>query len=98
MLEHSISLMVLCPLICPLREGEIVTIINKLPGNLWWVGESADGRIGTFPYNYVEELPPEPEFEEFIGKKGISNLDIIQFDKVSQDGDQSNYYVKECCN
>ncbi|KAK8799103.1 hypothetical protein WA171_005852 [Blastocystis sp. BT1] len=73
----------------PLREGEIVTIINKLPGNLWWVGESADGRIGTFPYNYVEELPPEPEFEEFIGKKGISNLDIIQFDKVSQDGDQS---------
>ena len=63
----------------PMEEGEVVTIINKLPGNLWWEGESATGRIGTFPYNYVEELPPEPEFEEFIGKKGISNLDIIQF-------------------
>ena len=63
----------------PMVEGEIVTIINKLPGNLWWEGESSTGRIGTFPYNYVEELPPEPGFEEFIGKKGISNLDIIQF-------------------
>ncbi|KAK8830805.1 hypothetical protein WA577_003510 [Blastocystis sp. JDR] len=62
-----------------MKEGEIVTIIGRLPGNLWWEGESADGRIGTFPYNYVEELPPEPEFAEFLGKKGISNLDVIQF-------------------
>ena len=63
----------------PMKDGEIVTIIGRLPGNLWWEGESADGRIGTFPYNYVEELPPEPEFAEFLGKKGISNLDVIQF-------------------
>ena len=65
----------------PMKEGEIVTIIGKLPGGLWWEGESAKGRIGTFPYNYVEELTPEPEFEEFEGKKGISNLDVIQFVK-----------------
>ena len=63
----------------PMKEGEIVTIIGRLPGNLWWEGESADGRIGTYPYNYVEELPPEPEIAEFLGKKGISNLDVIQF-------------------
>ena len=65
----------------PMKEGEIVTIIGKLPGGLWWEGESDNGIIGTFPYNYVEELPPEPEFEEFEGKKGISNLDVIQFVK-----------------
>ena len=63
----------------PLKEGEIVTIIGKLPGNLWWEGESADGRIGTFPYNYVVELAPEEEFKDFVGKTGISNFDIIQF-------------------
>lgn len=63
----------------PLKEGEIVTIIGRLPGNLWWEGESECGKIGTFPYNYVEELPPEPEFAEFLGKKGISSLDVIQF-------------------
>ena len=74
----------------PMREGEIVTIINKLPGNLWWEGESDDGHIGTFPYNYVEVLPPEPEFSEFIGKKGISNLDIIQFNGILPDEEPSS--------
>ena len=74
----------------PMKEGEIVTIINKLPGNLWWEGESDDGRIGTFPYNYVEVLPPEPEFSEFVGKKGISNLDIIQFNGVLPDEEPSS--------
>lgn len=69
----------------PLKEGEIVTIIGKLPGNLWWEGESADGRIGTFPYNYVIELPPEDDFREFVGKTGISNFDIIQFVTNEQD-------------
>lgn len=67
-----------------------MTIINKLPGNLWWEGESDDGHIGTFPYNYVEVLPPEPEFSEFIGKKGISNLDIIQFNGILPDEEPSS--------
>lgn len=79
----------------PMEEGEVVTIINKLPGNLWWEGESSTGRIGTFPYNYVEELPPEPEFEEFIGKKGISNLDIIQFvSETSEAMKNKRWYVR----
>lgn len=69
----------------PLKEGEIVTIIGKLPGNLWWEGESADGRMGTFPYNYVVELPPEEDFKDFVGKTGISNFDIIQFVTNAQD-------------
>ena len=83
----------------PIKEGEIVTIINKLPGNLWWEGESEDGRIGTFPYNYVEELPPLSEFAEFAGKKGISNLDVIQFgdgDHFSLDDNTSYRFLFFC--
>lgn len=56
-----------------------MTIIGDSLATCGGRGNLRTERIGTFPYNYVEELPPEPEFAEFLGKKGISNLDVIQF-------------------
>ena len=41
----------------PLRAGQIVKVTRKVDAN-WWEGE-ADGNIGIFPVQYVEELPLE---------------------------------------
>lgn len=41
----------------PLRAGQIIKVTRKVDPN-WWEGE-ADGRIGIFPVQYVEELPLE---------------------------------------
>ena len=44
-----------------LKEGDIVTIIDKEAGDSgWWLGE-VDGRKGVFPDNFVTMLPPEKE-------------------------------------
>ncbi|XP_073942857.1 CIN85 and CD2AP related isoform X3 [Choristoneura fumiferana] len=41
-----------------LAEGEIVTIVSKeAPDRGWWRGE-INGRIGLFPDNFVQLLPP----------------------------------------
>ncbi|CAF0785341.1 unnamed protein product [Adineta ricciae] len=41
-----------------LSVGDIVTVLEKhLEDDGWWKGE-LNGRIGVFPDNYVEELPP----------------------------------------
>ncbi|CAF1382771.1 unnamed protein product [Adineta ricciae] len=41
-----------------LAVGDIVTVLEKhLEDDGWWKGE-LNGRIGVFPDNYVEELPP----------------------------------------
>ena len=40
-------------------EGEIITILDKeLEDSGWWKGE-INGKIGVFPDNFVELLPPE---------------------------------------
>ncbi|XP_063704390.1 SH3 domain-containing kinase-binding protein 1 isoform X2 [Culicoides brevitarsis] len=42
-----------------LVEGDVITVINKeLPDKGWWKGELR-GRIGVFPDNFVQLLPPE---------------------------------------
>lgn len=42
-----------------LVEGDVITVINKeLPDKGWWKGEIR-GRIGVFPDNFVQLLPPE---------------------------------------
>ncbi|KAM3967272.1 LOW QUALITY PROTEIN: uncharacterized protein ACR2FA_011610 [Aphomia sociella] len=48
----------------PLAEGDIVTVVSKeAPDRGWWRGE-LHGRVGLFPDNFVQLLPPvtlEPE-------------------------------------
>ncbi|XP_071954653.1 SH3 domain-containing kinase-binding protein 1-like isoform X2 [Antedon mediterranea] len=44
-----------------LKEGDIVTILDKdSEDNGWWYGE-CHGKKGVFPDNFVVSLPPEPE-------------------------------------
>lgn len=55
-----------------LKEGDIISIINKeLPDKGWWKGELR-GKIGVFPDNFVVPLSPEGIS---IGKKK-NNLTI----------------------
>lgn len=49
-----------------LSEGDIVTILSKeAPDRGWWRGE-LNGRVGLFPDNFVQALPPQvaTELEE----------------------------------
>jgi hypothetical protein len=36
-----------------LREGDVVQHVQQVTED-WWSGETADGRAGLFPANYVE--------------------------------------------
>lgn len=45
----------------PLSVGQLVQIVRKDVSG-WWTGMDAQGRRGTFPSNYVEELPEKIEF------------------------------------
>ncbi|XP_022081897.1 SH3 domain-containing kinase-binding protein 1-like isoform X2 [Acanthaster planci] len=50
-----------------LKEGDIVTVLDKEAGDSgWWFGE-INGRKGVFPDNFVTMLPPE---KEKVKKKG----------------------------
>lgn len=50
-----------CPEDLDLRLGQVVALVAKdLSG--WWTGKNAAGKTGTFPHNYVEELPDKMEF------------------------------------
>jgi Variant SH3 domain len=53
-----------------LVEGDIITIHSKeLPDKGWWKGEYK-GRIGVFPDNFVELLPPERKYYNLPRKAG----------------------------
>lgn len=42
-----------------LKEGEIITILNKdLPDKGWWKGE-LKGKVGVFPDNFVQVVSSE---------------------------------------
>ena len=41
----------------PFRKDQIINILSR-PFPDWWEGETADGRRGLFPANFVKELPP----------------------------------------
>ena len=42
-----------------IEEGEVITILDKeLEDSGWWKGE-INGKVGVFPDNFVELLPPE---------------------------------------
>lgn len=45
-----------------LVEGDIISILNKdiTESEGWWEGE-LNGKVGMFPNNFVELLPPEEE-------------------------------------
>lgn len=45
-----------------LVKGDIVTVLNKdiIESEGWWEGE-VNGKVGMFPNNFVELLPPEEE-------------------------------------
>ncbi|KAH9642046.1 hypothetical protein HF086_008733 [Spodoptera exigua] len=46
-----------------LSEGDIVTILSKeAPDRGWWRGE-LNGRVGLFPDNFVQALPPQVSTE-----------------------------------
>lgn len=45
-----------------LKEGDIISIINReLPDKGWWKGELR-GKIGVFPDNFVVPLSPDGNF------------------------------------
>lgn len=45
-----------------LQVGEIITILSKeLPDKGWWKGELR-GKVGVFPDNFVQVLPPESKY------------------------------------
>lgn len=42
-----------------LREGDVITVINRdLPDKGWWKGE-LKGKVGVFPDNFVQIVPGE---------------------------------------
>lgn len=44
-----------------LREGDVITVINKdLPDKGWWKGE-LKGKVGVFPDNFVQIVPGDGE-------------------------------------
>ena len=44
-----------------LKEGDIITILNKdLPDKGWWKGE-LKGKVGVFPDNFVHVISSEGE-------------------------------------
>lgn len=46
-----------------LSEGDIVTILSKeAPDRGWWRGE-LNGRVGLFPDNFVQALPPQGKID-----------------------------------
>lgn len=59
-----------------LKEGDIVTILNKDcqdPG--WWKGEN-NGKIGVFPDNFVVLLPQGSEDKKPIASSKVNDLKI----------------------
>uniref|UniRef100_K7GNB1 SH3 domain-containing kinase-binding protein 1 n=1 Tax=Sus scrofa TaxID=9823 RepID=K7GNB1_PIG len=64
-----------------IKEGDIVTLINKDCIDVgWWEGE-LNGRRGVFPDNFVKLLPPdfEKEGNELVnaGKLNRENVDLL---------------------
>lgn len=52
-----------------IKEGEIITVLQKFEGNDWWKGVLENGQIGFFPSNFVEpfeekKLEPKPKSNE----------------------------------
>eukprot|EP01114_Cavostelium_apophysatum_P009508 TRINITY_DN2265_c0_g1_i2.p1 TRINITY_DN2265_c0_g1~~TRINITY_DN2265_c0_g1_i2.p1 ORF type:complete len:597 (-),score=210.06 TRINITY_DN2265_c0_g1_i2:52-1842(-) len=39
----------------PFKEGDIVTVVEKIPDSDWWKGE-CNGKTGLFPTNYCEPM------------------------------------------
>jgi len=35
-------------------SGEVITVLGDQEDPFWWRGRNANGKIGTFPSNYVE--------------------------------------------
>lgn len=61
-----------------LKEGEIITIINKdLPDKGWWKGEIR-GKIGVFPDNFVQIVPGDGNIKLTVStiliKTGIDTI------------------------
>ncbi|VVC96268.1 unnamed protein product [Leptidea sinapis] len=49
-----------------LCEGDIVNIVSKeAPDRGWWRGE-LNGKVGLFPDNFVQILPPDPSLENRV--------------------------------
>lgn len=68
-IDYLISVRELCKVLFPyppsnedeleLKEGDIISIINReLPDKGWWKGELR-GKIGVFPDNFVVPLSPD---------------------------------------
>ena len=36
-----------------MEEGDFVTVLQR-EDDVWWCGQTADGRMGMFPATYVE--------------------------------------------
>ena len=47
-------------------EGDIISILEKeLEDSGWWKGE-VNGKVGVFPDNFVELLPPEEQPVSYV--------------------------------
>ncbi|CAG8591516.1 1767_t:CDS:10 [Acaulospora morrowiae] len=57
-----------------LREGEIITVLDKTDGEGWWKGRNDNGQVGIFPSTFVEEIvekeiQPQEQIVEVIERK-----------------------------
>jgi peroxin-13 len=61
------------------KKGDLIAVLSKfdpqtnLPGD-WWTGRTQDGRVGIFPYNYVEKVLKVKEVESPDSKQHLSVL------------------------
>jgi len=53
----------------PLKQGEIVAILQKLDGG-WWRGRKRDGSMGFVPGNYLDIIPRREELVKADNGKG----------------------------
>ena len=60
-----------------IEEGQVIYILQKdLEDSGWWKGE-LNGKVGVFPDNFVELLPPEEVSKISIIYYGITDCGLV---------------------
>ncbi|ESO89118.1 hypothetical protein LOTGIDRAFT_106309, partial [Lottia gigantea] len=92
-----------------LKEGEVVNVIDRhLEDDGWWKGE-LNGRIGVFPDNFVELMPPEdlkpkkpppPNISSTVASKSLypklpEKSDLSHDKKILSDSTKNTSYKKD---
>lgn len=61
------------------KKGDIITVTYRSPYKQWWEGETDTGRMGNFPINYVEWLPPLDIFDAYVGRSAVTAIELIGY-------------------